>query len=181
MQSETRPSGQHLTTHSHHRRRESRLLQVLREFRFEIIVGLIVVIGVFLVLEELSIRVIILGWLDKALGILTNSPGRVASSFASFISRTTLSDLVGGLLIIVAFVAVLLRVRWRLTRSESFTGTACPRCGTHLQRVHRRSLDHLVSWFVPVRRYRCANGECRWRGLRVVAAQPGHHSERRPE
>jgi hypothetical protein len=41
----------------------------------------------------------------------------------------------------------------------------CPACGGRsLAVIHRRPIDHLVSRFYPIRRYRCRNRDCRWEG-----------------
>jgi hypothetical protein len=41
---------------------------------------------------------------------------------------------------------------------------ACPRCGSSLNRVHRRSIDMLISRFIAVKRYRCTSMLCIWEG-----------------
>ncbi|WP_041440429.1 hypothetical protein [Syntrophobacter fumaroxidans] len=40
----------------------------------------------------------------------------------------------------------------------------CPQCGTRLQRVRRRTIDKLVSFLVPLNRYRCLSSGCIWEG-----------------
>lgn len=50
----------------------------------------------------------------------------------------------------------------------SACGRCCPRCRSSLFRVTRRLPDLLVSFFVPLRRYRCISMQCSWEGnLRV--------------
>lgn len=45
---------------------------------------------------------------------------------------------------------------------------ACPQCAAMLVRTPRRAIDHLLSRFVPVQRYRCERFLCQWQGnLRV--------------
>ena len=41
---------------------------------------------------------------------------------------------------------------------------ACPQCGLVLDRIRRRPLDRLTSFFAPVQRYQCRNFTCRWEG-----------------
>ena len=42
----------------------------------------------------------------------------------------------------------------------------CPQCNAPLDRVHRRIVDRLASWFTPVYRYRCRmkGWGCDWEG-----------------
>jgi len=42
----------------------------------------------------------------------------------------------------------------------------CPRCNSPVERVRRRILDRLVSWIMPVHRYRCRmkGWGCDWEG-----------------
>jgi hypothetical protein len=50
--------------------------------------------------------------------------------------------------------------------TEGDTGVpACPLCGNRgLIRIHRRPIDHLLSLFVNVYRFRCQQFECQWEG-----------------
>lgn len=41
---------------------------------------------------------------------------------------------------------------------------ACPRCGSVVERVARRPIDRLISYLVPVYRYRCRSLRCGWTG-----------------
>ena len=41
---------------------------------------------------------------------------------------------------------------------------ACPCCHGALRRVQRRPIDRLLSYWVPVRRYRCRAIACDWAG-----------------
>lgn len=43
-------------------------------------------------------------------------------------------------------------------------GPACPRCNRPACRIQRRLVDRLISYFVPVRRYRCRSMGCGWEG-----------------
>ncbi|MCD6290876.1 MAG: hypothetical protein J7M34_10275 [Anaerolineae bacterium] len=145
-----------------------------REYWFEIIWVIIVLTGVFLLVERMNIRMMLWRWTTALLRTIFTGVLRVEGRVAAFILNTTLSDLVGMGLIALAIVAMLLRLRWRLMRSERLTALVCPVCGGPLHRIHRRPVDRLISLFVPVRRYRCRNRDCRWTGLRVVP--PSHGS-----
>jgi hypothetical protein len=46
----------------------------------------------------------------------------------------------------------------------SSCGRCCPRCQSALYRVARRIPDLLLSFFMPLRRYRCISLQCSWEG-----------------
>lgn len=147
----------------------SRLSTFLRQYRFEIIWLIVVALGVFLVFERMDIRQSALRWLRTTAAVLLHGVGRLDNVVADFLARTTVSDAIGFVLILGALVAITLRTRWRLRHNPQYITLKCPRCGSDIHRVHRTRLDHLISAFVPVRRYRCAKRECGWKGLRVTA------------
>lgn len=43
-------------------------------------------------------------------------------------------------------------------------GLTCPRCQGDVLRVRRRRVDLLISFFTPIRRFRCQSMECGWEG-----------------
>lgn len=55
----------------------------------------------------------------------------------------------------------------------SATRHTCPLCSAPLVRTPRRSIDHLLSRFVPLQRYRCERFVCQWQGNLRVEQLPG--------
>lgn len=46
----------------------------------------------------------------------------------------------------------------------------CPRCGSQIVRIHRRTSDRIMSIFISVRRYSCQSSNCQWEGkIRVTS------------
>jgi hypothetical protein len=150
---------------------------IWQHYKFELIWLAIVAVGLFLIIEEMNIRETLFRWLRSAAAALFQGSTQLSRQVGQTLQRLTTSDLLGYLLVIAAAVALVWRVRWRFRHSEAFTALRCPRCGGNIHRKHRNIGDRLISIAVPVRRYRCVNSECRWRGLRVtafdVAPRPG--------
>lgn len=153
----------------HHHPKSSRARDFLRQYRFELIGLVVVLLGVFLVFERMNIRTSLLSWLRNTAASLLRGAGRVDNLVNDFLARTSLSDAIGYALILAALIILVLRFRWRLRHSARLTLLTCPKCGGNLHRVHRTRLDHMINTFVPVRRYRCAQRSCNWKGLRVTA------------
>jgi hypothetical protein len=138
----------------------------------EILVVLMVVVAIFLLVERMQIRQTLLGWLRQAVQALGQALVGLLRGLVRFVQTTTLSNLTAYVLLLIALVLVLWRVRWRLMTASQFTDQSCPRCGASLCRVHRHAADRALNLFVPVRRYRCKDHECRWSGLRVGTGHP---------
>lgn len=44
--------------------------------------------------------------------------------------------------------------------------TACPKCGAQIKRIHRSTMDRVISVFIPnLRRYACKDSTCKWNAL----------------
>lgn len=139
-----------------------------RNWRVEIILVVALALGLFLLLERITIRAALIGWA----GDLLSATGVVLRSAAGLFLPRSLSDFFGFLLITGVVVLAVRRVRWRLMNSPSLTAKRCPKCGSSLHRVHRTPIDRAISrLFVPVHRYLCSKPECRWRGLRVDSSK----------
>jgi len=153
------------------RRRRSRLRRTLghiwAEWRVEAFIVLLLAAGVFLIVERRNIRQTLLHRFERAVQAIWTLSESIRQGLDSFVHKTTFSNVVGSLLVFVAIAFVTWRIRWRLITAPRFAKRVCPRCGSALHRIHRHSLDHVINLFVPVRRYRCGNRECSWRGLRV--------------
>lgn len=154
-----------------HRRRShrqpSRLRQLWGRYSFEVIWALVVVFGIFLIFERMNIRRSLFNWLSKVAQALLRGAGQLGDTTLERLAAITLSDAIGLLLVLGALLAIVLRTRWRLLTNPALSTELCPKCQGPIHRVHRTRLDHVINIFVPVRRFRCANHECRWKGLRI--------------
>lgn len=141
------------------------------DWRIEVFIVLLVAFGIFLLVEQMQVRQTILGWVRRALQAMSHLGSAILPRVMDFVQATTLSDLLGYLLLLLAIAMVVWRARWRLMTMPRFTTRQCPRCGSDLRRIHRHRLDRVLDLLVPVARYRCKNSECRWSGLRVKKAR----------
>ena len=139
--------------------------QFIREYRPELIAALLALLGIFLLVEQMDIRVTTFRIIRLAWRTVGKKVADVVREVIYHILHIRPSDLLGLVLILLSIVIVLWRVRVRLIQRMS--GSTCPVCGGDLRRSRRDRLDRLVSLVLPVRPYRCRNSECRWKGLRV--------------
>jgi hypothetical protein len=157
-----------------HHHRENRLRRFLQTYTFEIVLLLVVALAVFLLAERMNIRATLAGWLLIAARAALHWIGHLDDVIRGFIAGLTLSNAVGYVLLLGAVMAVLLRLRWWLMHSPKLTTIRCPQCNGDLRQVHRRLSERLVGWYVPLRRYRCYNRECRWQGVRIKTSTTSH-------
>ena len=105
--------------------------------------------------------------------------GRMAK-IAEVFSSLSMVDLMIWLLILAALVLIAWRTRRRFLMSAAWQTYHCPRCGGDLHRLHRSSLDRLLSRSLlpDARRFGCANPDCGWSGLRRRRVDDPHRRRR---
>lgn len=149
--------------------------RIFREYRVEFLALLIALLGIFLLTEQFELRKMVFGFLQNVFASLKGLGGSVLRGIGDYLANFTLSDLLGWILILLTIAFIAWRIRYRFIHSEYWQATLCPKCGSELHRIHRTSLDTLISnTLLPgARRYECANPDCDWSGLRQH-----RHSER---
>jgi hypothetical protein len=138
-----------------------------RQFTVEIAGLILAGLGMFLLLERMQIWVTLLGSVRGLLLSLAQAARDLTQGLLRAVGRVTVSDAIGGVVIAAAVWLILWRVRWRIAHSEVLASRVCPHCRSRLYRVHRRNGDRLITWIVPLRRYRCAGRDCRRTGLKL--------------
>jgi hypothetical protein len=98
---------------------------------------------------------------------------------AAIVGRSA-AEIAGALLLFLGLAMIVYRLRRRLMHSPALTDVHCLRCGGEIHRVHRHLPDRIINWFVPVRRYRCSDKDCRWEGVRVSRSDTALPAPRRP-
>ena len=138
-----------------------------REFTVEIVALGLAGLGIFLLVEQMQIRVILLRFLGILLAALSGVVRFVAQGLFRRVAQLTPSDAIGLFVIALAIWLGVWRLHWRVIHSEYLSERICPECSSPLHRAHRRPSDRFISWALPVRRYRCTNRACRWTGLKL--------------
>lgn len=139
----------------------------LKNYWFEILILGTLLLGFFLLLEQINIRGVIL---DDP-GRVLNPAGRILSNLQeevnSLVGLFTPSNVLGFILVFSALAAVLWRLRSRFLNSDQWNASACPKCGSSLHRIHRSGFDRFLSRSIlpDARRYLCSDRECGWEGL----------------
>lgn len=141
--------------------------QFFRRWLVEIVAGTAGALGIYLLVEQSNLSETL--WARLAVVSIW-----IWSQFAFLVNvmRTVHpSDALGIGLLALAAVLLIRRTGERIQRSPAWSPRACPECGHSLRRA-RRGFGDVLTWFLPLRRFRCRN--CGWTGLR---AKPLSHEE----
>jgi len=155
-----------------HRRRKSQRHEksILREFTSEIIIGILFLLGVFLLLEEMEIKTYVFHGIVSFFQSLTNGFNNLLGVIIGTADKFETSDIVGSLLILLALFLITVRVRQKaIIRFNELS--ECPDCGGDLLHIHRNYLQRLTSkiFRLKIRRYHCKS--CEFEGLRIRAVK----------
>jgi len=146
----------------------ARARRIWQDWGVEIVVGFLIMLAIFLLVEQMDIRETLFAWLLAAIDGLQSLIAAFARGLVRFVQGTTLSDLVAYVLILAVVVLIAWRTRQRVLTNPRLAQIQCPRCGGDLHRIHRRWHHRLLNLVIPIRRYRCQDSACGWRGLRVM-------------
>ena len=153
-----------------HRRTKRHEKSIIREFTLEIIIGVIFLFGVFLLFEEMEIKTYVFQAIVTIIQTISNGFSNFLGGILGLSEAFETSDIVGTLLILLAFNLLIYRVRQKaIIRFHDLE--VCPECGANLQHVHRNLIQRIASkiFFLKIRRYHCKT--CDFDGLRMRAKQ----------
>ncbi len=140
----------------------------IKHFRFELMVGSLLVLGIFLLVEDMHIKTVVYQGVVTLFQDITELINRIFIKFLGMVDVFETSDIVGIVLIVTAVVLYTSRVRQ--TAIDRYGDlSSCPDCGGDLHLIHRRPMDRLATkiFRLKVHRYQCK--ACDYEGLRIRA------------
>jgi len=157
--------GKHKSSRREHKDRGGKRPRVvasfLSRFWFELLALGLLALGVFLLVEQLEIKVMMF----RALMVCVGAVGHAVSDLWNLIVSVRKSNLVGITLILVATFMIIHRLRWRAIHRHQKLPLAkeCPQCRGDLHRAERLLIDRLLELMlrVRIRHYSC--GKCSFR------------------
>ncbi|NQV29643.1 MAG: transposase family protein [Candidatus Marinimicrobia bacterium] len=152
-----------------HRKKSSRHEKsLIREFRIEILIGVLFLIGVFLLFEQMEIKSVVFKGIVSFFQSITQGFSDFLGSLLEATDLFETSDIVGSILILLALLLLLFRVRQKAI-VRFYELTECPECGSDLLHVHRNQFQRVFGFIfrLKIRRYQCKN--CEYDGVRMRA------------
>ncbi len=137
------------------------------EFRVEIFIGFIFILGVFLLVEEMEIKQTFFYWIGWSLRVTANGVYAFSRSIRDIIMHVENSDLVGIALIVTAIILISLRFRKKVIQRYSSI-YSCPECEGELRRVHRTKFQTFLEFFMlaKIKNYQCK--QCSYTGIQIT-------------
>jgi hypothetical protein len=141
--------------------------RILKEYTIELIAGVLILFGIFLVVERIKIRATLLAALTGLFNGILSALNRILSRVSRRAAVLTASDALGILLILLAVGFIIWRIRYRFHTDNRWAIDTCRKCSGPIMRVHRNRWDRIlgVTFLPEARRYRCMDPQCGWSGL----------------
>jgi hypothetical protein len=142
------------------------------EYNFEILVLGLFALGFFLLWEKWKIKSIVWRLVTNTARTFFTFVRDVAVSIGNVVSSVETSDIIGIVLILIAFMLVLNRARLRIILHHP-TLSSCPNCEGDLRRTHRKLKHKIMESFLfcKIKRYRCR--KCSFDGLAMIRGGGG--------
>jgi len=121
--------------------------QALETHRTEILIVLLLVVGIYLLIEEISILERTSNLLFELGRILAATGNFVFDSIYGIFTRLEGSDIIGLCFIGIATLMSVLRLRHYLLEDHGISG-GCSICGNRVHRIHRTRSQHFYTHFL---------------------------------
>jgi len=143
------------------------------ELKVEIVVFAIAILGGLIWLDLFGFQTMFFGFFESIYLWWGSFVPKVKGFVSGFASSFSMTGVIGFFILVIASVYVFGRTRSRYLVSEIYASRICPNCGENLKWIHRKWPDRILGMilFIPLHRFRCANRDCGWNGLR----KPGRH------
>lgn len=154
---------------SHRTRKIFSHLEFWRRNSLEIAVVVLIMTGIYLLVEQTDISENVILFLQTVIIFLASFLNSIASLIQKWIIDTEVSDIVGSTLILIAVFLLGYRTRTNLLKNYRNT-RSCPKCETGLSRIHRKFRHKIIGFIfrIQVKNYRCLGRNCSWRGIQIT-------------
>jgi len=129
-------------------------------FWFELVALTILSLGIFLLVEDLEIKLLVYGAIVRWVGMVARAAASAGGAISSVLARLKRSNLVGIVLVVIALlmIAYSLRLRAIARHPDVPADKECPRCHREIHRLPRRLLDRATEFllWIRIRRYGCS-------------------------
>ena len=140
---------------------------LFQEYNFEILVLGLFGLGFFLLWEKWNIKSITWRAITSSTLSIATFLRNISVRVGDIISGVETSDIIGIVLILIAFILVLNRARNRIIDNHPNL-SSCPKCDTDLRRTHRKLKHKIQAWFLicRIKRFKCRS--CSFDGIAMV-------------
>jgi hypothetical protein len=142
----------------------------IKKYYFEVIVLLLIILGLFLLIEDFDLKLFIQSIFSKSYFLLKNSYNFLLGSFSGGLKLIKLSNLLGFIILFFSFILVLRRWKNRIL-SNSISSKECIKCESLSNRVKTSFKSKALEFIfrLKIRKYQC--GKCNFSYLLVKKKQ----------
>ncbi|MCH8011255.1 MAG: hypothetical protein IIA61_04790 [Candidatus Marinimicrobia bacterium] len=140
-----------------------------RRNSLEIAVVVLILAGIYLLVEKTDVSENILHFLKIIIIFLARIFSSIASFLQKWIEDTEASDIVGYILILTAVFLLGYRTRTNLLKNYRNT-RSYPKCESGLSRIHRKFRHKIIGFLfrIRVKNYRFLGSNCSWQGIQIT-------------
>ncbi len=138
----------------------------LKEYNYELTAVSLILLGIFLLVENLEIKYYIYIFLQKIFFSLIFILSKIFNAFVIIIKQFETSDIVGIALTLIGFYMLLKIWRDREVSRNSYLQN-CPECGGNLRRIPRTSKQKVsgIIFGSKIKHYSC--NICDYKGIKM--------------
>ena len=132
----------------------------LKDYNFEVTVFSMIIIGIFLLVEQMEISQTIFNFIRKIIFLFADTIKVIRDKFYEIFNWIEVSDLVG--LILIGFAGFLITIRTRIRLLTKYQKIhECPECkpGYKLKRIQKKLKHRIINIILRLRvyNYQCQN------------------------
>ena len=139
---------------------DKKQISFLKEYNFEITVFSMIILGVFLLVEQMEISQTIFNFVKKIIFLFADMIKAIRDKFYEIFNWIEVSDLVG--LVLIGFAGFLITIRTRIRLLTKYPKIhECPECepGYKLKRIQKKLKHRIINIILRLRvyNYQCQN------------------------
>ena len=139
---------------------DKKKISFFEEYNFEITVFSMIILGVFLLVEQMEISQTIFTFIKKLIFLFADMIKAIRDKFYEIFNWIEVSDLVG--LILIGFAVFLITIRTRIRLLTKYQKMReCPECkpGFKLKRIQKKLKHRIINFILRLRvyNYQCQN------------------------
>ncbi len=138
----------------------------IKKYKTEYTILFLFLAGIFLLKEDLEIKAILKVKLLSLYRIIHDVIIKLIYYFRTLIYKMEISDIIGFILIIIAFIMFMSRIKQNLINKNLYL-YECRDCGSSLKRIHSEPLHKILSFVFrfKVKHYQCS--KCNFSGIKI--------------
>ena len=137
-----------------------------KKYKTEYTIIILFLSGIFLLKVHLEIKSILKITFLSSFRIIQDDIFKIIYYFKTLIFNMEISDIIGIILIIIAFIMFMSRIKQHLINKHLYL-YECKDCGSSIKRIHSKIIHKILSFVfsLKVKHYQCS--KCNFSGIKI--------------